>query len=105
MENPRNISTGSNMPAYTWLKDQSTDYASLSARIRVQRLIGVPFPNWSPADIDRLAKEQAKGIAKELRAEGRYVDPDREIVALIAYLQSLGKTWEPTPAAPAPANH
>jgi cytochrome c oxidase cbb3-type subunit I/II len=96
MENPRNISAGSNMPSYTWLKDQPTDYAALSAKIRVQRTLGVPFPNWAPAEIDRLAREQAKAIAQELKAGGRYVDPDREIVALIAYLQSLGKKWEPT---------
>ena len=99
LENPRNISTGSNMPAYTWLKEQETDYATLPAKIRVQRMLGVPFPEyWTPAEIDRLAKEQAKDIAKQLRAEGRYVDPDREIVALIAYLQSLGKTWQPVTA-------
>jgi cytochrome c oxidase cbb3-type subunit I/II len=90
------------MPAYTWLMEKDTDYVSLSSKIRVQRMLGVPFPAWSPAMIDSLAKEQAKAIAKELRAEGRYVDPDKEVVALIAYLQSLGKTWEPT-GAPAAA--
>ncbi len=103
LENPRNISTGSNMPGYTWLMKQDTDYAVLSAKIRVQRLLGVPFPNWSPADIDRLAKDQAKTIAAELKAQGRYVEPDREVVALIAYLQSLGQTSRPvTPAAGTP---
>jgi cytochrome c oxidase cbb3-type subunit I/II len=95
LENPRNISTGSNMPGYTWLLKQDTDYAVLPAKIRVQRMLGVPFPNWSPADIDRLAKEQAKTIAAELKAQGRYVDADREVVALIAYLQSLGQTSGP----------
>ncbi|HEY0865133.1 MAG TPA: cytochrome-c oxidase, cbb3-type subunit I [Lacunisphaera sp.] len=99
LENPRNISTGSNMPAYTWLMKQDTDYAVLPAKIRVQRTLGVPFPNWSPADIDRLAKDQAKTIAAELKAQGRYVDPDREVVALIAYLQSLGQTSQPAAAA------
>src|SRR4051812_48608276 len=69
LENPRNISTGSNMPAYTWLLAQGTDYAALPAKIRVQRQLGVPFPNWSPADIDRLARDQAKDIAKDLKAE------------------------------------
>jgi cytochrome c oxidase cbb3-type subunit I/II len=52
--------------------------------------------------IDTLAKEQAKDIAKELRVQGRFVDPDREVVALIAYLQCLGKTWEPSVAPVAP---
>jgi len=103
LENPRNISTGSNMPGYTWLLKQDTDYAVLPAKIRVQRMLGVPFPNWSPADIDRLAKDQAKAIAAELKAQGRYVEPDREVVALIAYLQSLGQTSQPvTPAAGTP---
>jgi cytochrome c oxidase cbb3-type subunit I/II len=98
LDNPRNISVGSNMPSYTWLKENSTDYAALTSKIRVQRLLGVPFPAWSPAMIDSIAKEQAKAIAKELRTQGRYVDPDREVVALIAYLQTLGKKWDPTGA-------
>ncbi len=101
LRDPRSISTGSNMPAYTWLFDDNTDYASLSAKIRAQRTLGVPFPNWSPADIDRLAHDQAKQIAKELRDQGRYTDPDKEVVALTAYLQALGKKWEPAAAATA----
>jgi len=96
MRDPRSISTGSNMPSFLWLHDDNTDYAALPAKIRVQRMLGVPFPNWSPATIDDLAKEQAKQIAHELRDQGRYTDPDKEIVALIAYLQSLGKKWTPT---------
>ncbi len=98
---PRAISTGSNMPAYTWLFQSDTDYAALSSKIRVQRQLGVPFPAWSPAVIDSLAKDQAKQIAKDLREQGRYTDPDKEIVALTAYLQSLGKKWEATGSAPA----
>ena len=70
--------------------------ASQGPRARVQRTLGVPFPNWSPAEIDAQAKAQAKQIATELRDQGRYTEPDKEIVALIAYLQSLGKKWEPT---------
>jgi cytochrome c oxidase cbb3-type subunit I/II len=100
LQNPRQISVGSNMPTYPWLFTGETDYAALPAKIRVQKLIGVPFPNWSPALIDTLARTQAKDIAKDLQAQGRYIAPDREIVALISYLQSLGKKWEPA-AAPA----
>jgi cytochrome c oxidase cbb3-type subunit I/II len=101
MRDPRAISTGSNMPAYTWLHENGTDYAALPAKIRVQRTLGVPFPNWSPAEIDALAKAQAKQIAQELRDQGRYTEPDKEIVALTAYLQSLGKKWQPTATATA----
>ena len=59
----------------------------------------MPFPNWSPAMIDTLARTQAGEIAAELKTQGRYIAPDKEIVALIAYLQSLGKKWTPTGAA------
>jgi cytochrome c oxidase cbb3-type subunit I/II len=95
MRDPRAISTGSNMPNYPNLHENDTDYASLPTKIKVQRTLGVPFPSWSDSMIDTLAKEQAKQIAKELQDQGRYISPDKEIVALTAYLQSLGKKWTP----------
>jgi len=102
MLDPRAISTGSNMPSYSWLHQNNTDFAALSSKIRVQRMLGVPFPAWSPAMIDDLAHEQAKLIAGELRDQGRYVEPGKEIVALISYLQCLGKKSHPVPGS-APA--
>jgi cytochrome c oxidase cbb3-type subunit I/II len=95
MRDPRSISTGSNMPNFGWLHQNGTDYAALPNKIRVQKMLGVPFPSWSPSMIDTLAHAQAKEIAADLKAQGRYIDPDKEIVALIAYLQSLGKKWTP----------
>jgi cytochrome c oxidase cbb3-type subunit I/II len=99
MLDPRAISPGSNMPAYPWLFDGATDYGALPAKLRVQRTLGVPFPAATPAEVDTTAKRQAKAIALALREQGRYVDPDREIVALIAYLQTLGRKWEPAAGA------
>jgi cytochrome c oxidase cbb3-type subunit I/II len=63
-------------------------------------MLGVPFPSWSPAMIDTLAKAQAKEIARDLQTQGRSVAPDKEIVALISYLQRLGK-YTPVTTAPA----
>jgi cytochrome c oxidase cbb3-type subunit I/II len=97
MRDPRSVSSGSNMPSYPWLAEKMTDYGSLSAKLRVQRLLGVPYPSQSPAAIDSEAKTQAKEIAQELRTQGHHVESDREIIALIAYLQSLGKKSQPTP--------
>jgi cytochrome c oxidase cbb3-type subunit I/II len=97
MRDPRAISTGSNMPSYAWLLENDTDYAALNSKIKVQRTLGVPFPTWSDTMIQTLAKSQADEIARELQAQGRYVAPGKEIVALIAYLQSLGKKWTPSP--------
>jgi cytochrome c oxidase cbb3-type subunit I/II len=38
-----------------------------------------------------LVNTQQKAIAADLHAAGAVVEPDREIVALISYLQKLGK--------------
>ncbi|MDP1579857.1 MAG: cytochrome-c oxidase, cbb3-type subunit II, partial [Candidatus Didemnitutus sp.] len=96
MMDPRSISTGSNMPNYPDLAKNETDYASLPRKISVQRTLGVPYPSWSDNMIATLAREQAKEIARDLQAQGRYVAADKEIIALIAYLQSLGKKSVPT---------
>jgi cytochrome c oxidase cbb3-type subunit I/II len=91
------------MPSYAFLDRSETDYAALPRKIAVQRTLGVPFPGWSDGMIENLAREQAKQVAAELQTQGRYVAPDKEIVALIAYLQSLGKKWTPTAAQTASA--
>ena len=101
MEDPRSISPGSNMPTYPWLLANTLDVSVLPAKIKVQRLLGVPFAPLSAQQIFDQVDEQAKGIAKDLRSAGAYVVPDREIVALIAYLQTLGHSVPVAPKAAA----
>ncbi|HVU22484.1 MAG TPA: cytochrome-c oxidase, cbb3-type subunit I [Opitutus sp.] len=91
LENPRSVSVGSNMPNYPWLLTNDTDIAALPAKIKVQRMLGVPFPPYNAAQIFDHVEQQEKEIAKDLRAAGAYVAPEKEIVALVAYLQHLGK--------------
>jgi cytochrome c oxidase cbb3-type subunit I/II len=98
MEDPRSISVGSNMPNYPWLLTNPTDVAALPGKINVQRMLGVPYPAWSPAQITAEVNAQAKAIADDLRAAGAYVAPDKQIVAVIAYLQKLGKYETVAPA-------
>ncbi len=92
MEDPRSTSEGSNMPSYPWLIRRQADFGSLSAKLRVQRLLGVPYPEMSPAEIRRRVDAQAAEIVRDLRASDIVIEADREIVALIAYLQQLGKS-------------
>jgi cytochrome c oxidase cbb3-type subunit I/II len=92
MEDPRAISVGSNMPAYPWLLRDDTDIAALPAKLSVQRTLGVPHPDWTPGQIRARVDEQAKVIAADLKAAGAYVAPEKEIIALIAYLQVLGRS-------------
>ncbi len=91
MEDPRSISVGSNMPSYSAMLKHDTDVAALPSKLAVQRTLGVPYPNWTPEQITARVSEQAKAIAADLRTAGAYVAPEKEVIALIAYLQSLGK--------------
>jgi cytochrome c oxidase cbb3-type subunit I/II len=104
MRNPRQISPGSTMPNYPWLFAQKTEVDLLPHKIEVQRRLGVPFPEQTPAELARTIASQEQAIASELNASGAEIQPDREIVALISYLQKLGKCEKvnPIPAA-APA--
>jgi cytochrome c oxidase cbb3-type subunit I/II len=94
LEDPRAISAGSNMPAYPWLLTNDTDVAALPGRLAVQRTLGVPYPEQTPAEVRAQVDFQAQAIAADLRAAGATVEPGREIIALIAYLQRLGRSEE-----------
>jgi len=96
MENPRQVSEGSNMPNYPWLFTSDTNTGALPSKLRVQRILGVPYPEMTVAEIDAAVAEQADEIATTLAADVE-VAPEREIIALIAYLQQLGKSEPATP--------
>ena len=98
MKDPRQISPGSTMPTYPWLYTDKTDTAALPNKISVQRKIGVPYAAMSDAEIQRLCDEQTKEIGEDLKKAGAEIAPDREIVALISYLQKLGKSEKVVPA-------
>ena len=106
---PQSTSSGSIMPSYKWLTKNKLDTTDTKAKMRVMVKLGVPY---SQQEIDSALTwmdNQANAIEKRL-----YADPDfaqsydaskelaksngkefvemrnREIVALIAYLQRLG---------------
>ncbi len=97
MINPRDPSPGSNMPNYPWLFEKDTDVAALTSKIAVQRTLGVPYPEMSPEQIRSSVDAQAAEIVARLNEKRLEVEPSRQIVALIAYLQKLGKS-EAVPA-------
>jgi cytochrome c oxidase cbb3-type subunit I/II len=97
MEDPRSISVGSNMPTFRWLLTNTLDTTTLARKLDVQRQLGVPYPNWTPEQIQTRVDTQAKAIAADLKTAGGYIAADKEIIALIAYLQQLGHA-EMTPA-------
>lgn len=97
MLDPSSMSPGSIMPSYPWLLDDKVDVASTVGKIKAMQKLGVPYP----AGYEKLAaadmKKQAEQIAASLKKDGIQTLPDKEIVALIAYLQKLGKDIKAAP--------
>ncbi len=88
---PDAVSSGTTMPAYPWLFEQVLNKGTTASKIKALRTIGVPYePDYENRANDDLDM-QARRIAENLQLEGIEVDPDAEIIALIAYLQRLGK--------------
>ena len=91
MLDPRGVSPGSTMPNYPWLFEKDTKVSQLPKKIRVMRMLGVPYPiDLSEEDIQAQVDTQAAEIVARLAEKGAFVEPEKEIVALIAYLQKLG---------------
>lgn len=90
MKDPQSTAPGSIMPAYPWLYDKATDYSHLEGKIITLRKLGVPYAEGFEKQAEADAKAQAEKIAKNLQSSKFDVTADKEIVALIAYLQRLG---------------
>jgi cytochrome c oxidase cbb3-type subunit I/II len=90
MMDPRLMSPGSLMPPYPWLTENSLDISTTSSKIRALQKLGVPYPAGYDQTANKDLLKQAEEIASNLQSSGIAVDNDKEIIALIAYLQRLG---------------
>ncbi|MCI5056762.1 MAG: cytochrome-c oxidase, cbb3-type subunit II, partial [Flavobacteriales bacterium] len=106
---PQSTSSGSIMPSYKWLITDELDKSQTEAKMRAMVTLGVPYTEEEIARAQEWMDEQGTQIEKNL-----YTDPDfektyeadkkyarengeefiemrnREVVALIAYIQRLG---------------
>jgi cytochrome c oxidase cbb3-type subunit I/II len=98
MDDPRSTSPGSIMPRYSWLLTQKLDTSCLPARIGALRKVGVPYPAGFEATAQKELETQAAKIVADLKTGMVTAAPDREIVALIAFLQRLGTDIKNAPA-------
>ena len=90
MQDPRSTSPGSIMPAYPWLLTRKLDTSATVKKVSLMRKLGVPYPENYELQAMADLKAQAKAISDNLAQTGAPMDADREIIALIAYLQRLG---------------
>ena len=90
MLDPTTMSPGSIMPPYPWLVDQQLDTTTTSSKINAMRTLGVPYAENYEKIANSDLNKQARGISDNLKKDNVKVKEDREIIALIAYMQRLG---------------
>ncbi|NOX38433.1 MAG: cytochrome-c oxidase, cbb3-type subunit I [Calditrichaeota bacterium] len=90
MKDPRSTSPGSIMPPFPWLITNTLDTSTTAAKIRAMQKLGVPYPEGYDKIANKDLMAQAEQIAANLRSARIDISPDKEIIALIAYLQRLG---------------
>jgi cytochrome c oxidase cbb3-type subunit I/II len=94
LRNPRDLEPRSNMPGFSFLQERALDTSLTSRKLDVLRGLGHPY---SDAEVTAAADDalaQAASVAASLRKDGIELSEPQarsEAVALIAYLQSLGK--------------
>src|SRR5580765_3908041 len=99
MENPRSMSPGSIMPAYPWLLSQTLDTNSIPPRITALRKVGVPYPaGYEDGPAQKELDAQAAKVVQNLKIGMINTDTNREILAVIAYLQRQGTDIKLAPA-------
>jgi cytochrome c oxidase cbb3-type subunit I/II len=110
MWDPQSTSPGSIMPGYKWLYDnEAMDHSMIEKKMEVMVTLGVPYSDEDIKNARQNMDAQASLIEKSLYSDPDFVKSyeeskknaatrgeefipmkDREIVALIAYLQRLG---------------
>jgi len=103
MIRPKDVSEGSIMPAYPWMRTDELNISLTAKKIKAMQTLNVPYPEGyaqqAVADLKKQAHEVAKDIVnnfdsevlKNIKKEDLIKDIEtKEIVAIIAYLQRLG---------------
>jgi len=90
MDDPRKLNAQSIMPRYSWLLRNRLNSCATGKKIEVMQKLGVPYPEGYAELANDDLSAQAQKIADGLKSAGIEVRSDKEIIALIAYLQRLG---------------
>ena len=93
MQDPRSITAKSIMPPYPQLLTNDLDFNVIQRRVDVMAMLGVPYGDAVlNGNAPKLAHAQAALLADSIAQQGGPKDlANKEIVALVAYLQRLGR--------------
>jgi cytochrome c oxidase cbb3-type subunit I/II len=90
LREPASMSEGSIMPAYEFMLLQNLDTSETGAKIRAMQTLGVPYEK----GYDKIANQdlmiQANSISANLKTDSIRISPNKEVIAIIAYLQRMG---------------
>ncbi|MEM6507579.1 MAG: cbb3-type cytochrome c oxidase subunit II, partial [Planctomycetota bacterium] len=104
-QKPAEMVPGSIMPPYAWLEKKELDFESIPVRVNAIRLLHPGDPNWErfshnenkpyPFGDDAVVHAEAQALEVAERIEEQGGPPaeqlaDKQVVAVIAYLQRLG---------------
>jgi cytochrome c oxidase cbb3-type subunit I/II len=91
-ENPRSTSMGSVMPGYPHLLTDDIPWDVIQTRVNVMAMLAVPYEADALADAPTLARHQAEALARTLVSNGGPAGmATKDVIALIAYMQRLGR--------------
>ncbi len=91
MVDPRATSPGSNMPSFAWMSDQKLEVKLAPKKLLLMQKLGVPYTNAQVDQAEAHQRGQAEQITADLATQGVTVPWDSEMVAIISYLQRLGR--------------
>lgn len=97
MFDPQSMSPGSIMPSYGWLYNDEIDTLRIPKMIWAMRKLGVPYPDGYELAANKDLDDQARQIQGSLKDNKITAADNKEILALIAYLQRLGKDIKAAP--------
>jgi len=95
-ENPSKFVPGSVMPSYEHLLTEQLNFGEIQKRVQAAHFLGAPYDK-ELTDAEPMARLQAAAIAAEINAQSGLVAHENRLIkdataiALIAYLQRLGK--------------
>jgi cytochrome c oxidase cbb3-type subunit I/II len=91
-EDPRSTAPGSVMPSYRHLLEDDIDWSVIQDRVDAMVMLGVPYDAAAIANAEQLGRDQARALAEKLVRQGGPAGMEhKDVIALIAYMQRLGR--------------
>jgi cytochrome c oxidase cbb3-type subunit I/II len=90
MGDPRSTTPGSIMPSYAHMGTTHVDFDGTRGKLTALQTLGVPYTDEEVEHAEEDARAQGAAIAEALAPDDT-VDPESQLVAMIAYLQRLGR--------------